>query len=91
MRVDIHVRPRATRTAVGGTHDGALVVRVAEPPHDSQATTAALRAVAAALGIAPRSVRLVHGATARRKLLDIAVSRGTVGHLERRLAQLRAG
>jgi uncharacterized protein len=71
MRVEIHVRPSASDTAVGGEHDGALIVRVAEPADGGRATDAALRAVAKALGVRRSSVALVRGATSRRKLIEI--------------------
>jgi uncharacterized protein YggU (UPF0235/DUF167 family) len=71
VRLELHVRPGASSTAVGGTHDGALVVRVVEPADAGRATEAALTAVARAVGIPRRSVTLVRGATSRRKLIDL--------------------
>jgi uncharacterized protein YggU (UPF0235/DUF167 family) len=71
MRVEIHVRPGASTTAVGGVHDDALVVRVVEPADAGRATEAALRAVAEAVGLPRRAVTLVRGATSRRKLVEI--------------------
>ena len=50
MRVSIRVRPGSARTAVGGEHGGALVVRVTAPAVDGRATEAALAAVAGAFG-----------------------------------------
>ena len=54
----VRVRPRASRTLVGGSHPGAhgpaLVVAVQEPAVDGRATKAVLEAVAAALDV-PRS------------------------------------
>jgi uncharacterized protein YggU (UPF0235/DUF167 family) len=75
MRVEIHVRPGASHTFVGGEHDGALVVRVVEAAQGGHATEAALRAVAMAVALPRRSVELVRGATSRRKLIEIAVGR----------------
>jgi uncharacterized protein YggU (UPF0235/DUF167 family) len=72
VRVTIRVRPGAGRTAVGGSHDGALVVRVAARAVDGRATEAALAAVADAFGVRRRDVVLVTGATSRTKLVDIA-------------------
>jgi uncharacterized protein (TIGR00251 family) len=72
VRVTIRVRPGAGRTAVGGSHDGALVVRVAARAVDGKATEAALAAVADAFGVRRRDVVLVTGATSRTKLVDIA-------------------
>lgn len=90
VRVELHVRPRAAATVVGGTHDGALLARVTEPAHEGRATTAALRAVADALGVPPRSVTLVRGATARRKLIEITVAEDARPDLEARLVRLRS-
>ncbi|MDA8077205.1 MAG: DUF167 domain-containing protein [Actinomycetota bacterium] len=89
MRVELHVRPGASTTAVGGTHDGALVVKVSAPAREGRATAAALRAVADALGVASSSVTLARGATTRRKLVEIAITSGAVGTVQERLAHLR--
>jgi len=71
VRIVIRVRPGASRTAVGGSHDGALIVRVAAPAADGQANEAALRAVAKAFGVRRRDVVLVSGATNRSKVIDV--------------------
>jgi uncharacterized protein len=71
VRVTIRVRPGAGRTTVGGLHDGALVVRVSERAVDGRATAAALAALASALGLRPRQVTLVSGATSRTKVVEI--------------------
>jgi len=67
----VRVRPGASRTVVGGSHDGALVVRVGARAVDGQATEAALAALAKALGVRRRSVTLVSGATSRTKVVDV--------------------
>lgn len=72
MRVAIRVRPGAGRTRVGGEHDGALIVRVAQRAVDGKATEAALAAVARAFGVRRRAVTLVTGATSRTKVIDVA-------------------
>jgi uncharacterized protein YggU (UPF0235/DUF167 family) len=41
-----------------------------------RATRAALRAVANSLGVAPRRVTLVRGPTSRRKVVEIATTKG---------------
>jgi uncharacterized protein len=71
VRLTIRVRPGAGRTAVGGEHDGALVVRVTVPAVDGRATEAALAAVADALGVRRRDVVLFTGATSRTKVVDV--------------------
>lgn len=90
VRVRIRVRPGASRTAVGGSYgdeDGALLVAVPARAVDGRATEAALAAVAVALGVRPRQVRLISGATSRNKLIEID---GDPAELTARLAVLRA-
>jgi len=71
FELDVHVRPGARSTQVGGSHDGVLAVKVAAPPADGQANEAVCRAVAAALGVRPTAVELVRGASSRRKRLRV--------------------
>jgi uncharacterized protein len=73
VRVAIRVKPGARLTRVGGAHgaSGALVVAVQARAVDGKATEAALRALAAALGVPRRSVSLVSGATARDKVVEL--------------------
>jgi uncharacterized protein YggU (UPF0235/DUF167 family) len=71
IRVAVRVRPGAARTAVGGAHGGALVVKVAVRAVEGRATEAALRAVAEALGVRRRDVGLVSGATSRDKVIEV--------------------
>jgi uncharacterized protein YggU (UPF0235/DUF167 family) len=56
---------------VGGSHDGSLVVRVREPATDGRANRAVVEAVADALGVARRAVRITSGASARRKVVEV--------------------
>lgn len=90
LRVAIRVRPGSSRAEVGGTHGDALVVRVCERAVDGRATAAALRAVAAALGVRAGDVRLVSGATSREKVVAVALPAGPTA-VAGRLATLRAG
>jgi uncharacterized protein len=85
MRLTIQVRPGARRPGVGGSHDGALVVRVSARAVGGQATEAALAAVADAFGVRRRSVTLVTGRASRTKIIDVADGEPSV--LERLLAQ----
>ena len=71
MRIEIHVRPGAARRTVGGTHDGALLVRVTERAERGRATAAALEALAEALDVPGRCVTLVQGKASRRKLVEV--------------------
>ena len=72
MRVAIRVRPGASRTRAGGVYgDDRLVVAVTARAVDGAATEAALVALADALGVRRRHVRLVSGATSRDKLVEV--------------------
>lgn len=68
----IRVRPGTSRTAVGGAYGDALVVRVQERAVDGKATEASLRAVAAALAVPRRAVRLISGPTSRDKVVAVS-------------------
>jgi uncharacterized protein YggU (UPF0235/DUF167 family) len=79
FRAAIHVRPGSRNEAVGGRSAGSrpddppiLDVRVRARPVDGAATAAAERAIADALGLRHRQVRVVRGATARNKLVEIS-------------------
>lgn len=79
FRAAIHVRPGARHDAVGGRAPGVrpaegavLEVRVRARPVQGAATAAAERALAEALGLRPWQVRVVRGATARNKLVEIS-------------------
>ena len=75
MRVAIRVKPGASRARVGGAYgageDARLIVAVTAKAVDGKATEAALAAVAEALGVRRRSVRLVTGVTSRDKVVEV--------------------
>jgi len=70
-RLALYVQPRASRTEVAGVHAGDLKIRLAAPPVDGAANAALLVFVADLLGVPRRAVTLVHGATGRRKVVEI--------------------
>jgi uncharacterized protein len=69
--LDVHVVPRATRTAIVGLHDGRLKVALDAPPVDGAANAALLRFFADALSLRLRDVSLVRGEKGRQKTLAI--------------------
>ncbi len=73
MRIAIRVKPRSSRSAVGGRHGDtdAIIVAVTARAVDGKATEAALRAIAEAFGVRRAAVTLVAGATSRDKVVDI--------------------
>jgi uncharacterized protein len=87
VRFAVRVKPGASRTRVGGSYgDAELVVAVSQRAVDGKATTACLRAVADAVGVPLRAVRLVSGATRRTKILEVT---GDCAAVRARLEELR--
>jgi len=88
VRVTIRVKPGSSRTVVGGRYGAGpaapLVVSVTAAAVDGAATEAALSALADALGLRRRDLRLVRGRTAREKVVELlAVPPGTDAVLAR--------
>jgi uncharacterized protein len=88
FRGGIRVQPGARRDEVGGTapvsgaRAGApavLLVRVRARPVEGAATTAAERAIAAALGVRAGQVHVVRGATSREKLIEVTDAPADIG------------
>jgi uncharacterized protein (TIGR00251 family) len=67
----VYVQPRARRTEVAGRHGSDIKIRVAAPPVDQAANEALVAFIAQKLGVRRRDVRLIAGATGRRKVLEI--------------------
>ena len=70
-RLHIRVTPRGGRDAIEGVQDRTLRVRVAASPVGGAANVAAVRLIAAAVGVPPSAVRITGGATGRRKVVAI--------------------
>ena len=85
VRFQVHVQPRASRTEVSGTHGGALKVRLQAPPVDGAANDALVALLAAELGVARRDIRIVSGASARGKTVEVTgVTREAIERLAAR-------
>jgi len=72
----VRVTPRASKPGIGGWRDGPdgrreLEVRVSAPPADGAANAAVVEALADALGVPRRAVRIVAGATSRHKRAEV--------------------
>jgi uncharacterized protein len=56
---------------VAGVHGGALKVRLTAPPVEGAANDALVAFLAGALGVPRRAVRIVSGAAARTKVVEV--------------------
>ena len=77
LALTVRLTPKGGRDAIDGIErmaDGrsVLKVRVRAAPREGEANAALVRLLAKSLGLAPRQVTLVAGATARIKRLEIA-------------------
>lgn len=72
MTLRVRVQPRASRDALGGERDGALVVRLTAPPVEGAANEALARFLGKALGVAPSAVRVVSGVSSRNKVVSVS-------------------
>ena len=77
LAVTVRLTPKGGRNAIDGIErmaDGrsVLKVRVRAAPSEGEANDALMRLMAKSLGVAPRAVSLVAGATARVKRLEVA-------------------
>jgi hypothetical protein len=78
MRLSVRVTPRAARDAIAGFSDGVLHVRVTAAPVGGAANQAVAKLIAHKLGLPPRDIVLVSGATGRIKLIDVPLDEQTV-------------
>lgn len=71
VRLAVHVTPKAGRDGVGGWRGSELQVFVRSAPEEGKANAAVCRALAEALSVPPRGVRVVRGHTSRHKMLEV--------------------
>jgi uncharacterized protein len=71
VRIDLRVIPKSPRTKIDGVRDGRLLVRVTAPPVDDAANEAVVETLARVLAVPKRSIRIVSGATARNKTVEV--------------------
>jgi hypothetical protein len=71
IRFAVHVHPGSRAPGVGGSHDGALNVRVRARAVEGAATDEVLATLAQAFDVRPGAVACVRGAHSRNKLVSI--------------------
>jgi uncharacterized protein (TIGR00251 family) len=83
IRLDLRVSPGAARSAVVGRYGQAWKLRVAAPPEGGRANASVVELLATSLDVRRPDVRIVAGAGARDKVVEI--SGLTLEEAERRL------
>lgn len=72
VRISVHAKPRASKSAIVGVREEALEVAIAAPPVDGEANAELARTLAKLLGISRTSVVVVTGATGKQKVVEVA-------------------
>jgi uncharacterized protein len=67
----VRVQPRASRNAIEGARDGALMVRLTAPPVEGEANEALVRLLAERLKVPKSAVRILAGARGRWKRVAV--------------------
>lgn len=88
-QLQVKVVPGASREGIVGWLGETLKVRVTAPPERGKANAAVEATIAEALGISLKSVRVIHGKTSPRKVVEIAGL--SEAEVHRRLSKGAAG
>ncbi|MBI4027178.1 MAG: DUF167 domain-containing protein [Verrucomicrobia bacterium] len=78
-RIAVKVVPRASRDEVVGMMGDAIKVKLRAPPVEGAANAALIEVLAAHFDIRPSEIRIVQGATSRRKIVEIPATHDSRG------------
>lgn len=71
LRIWVTVKPQAKRQEVRQVADGEYVVFVRAPAREGKANLALLEILADYFSVAKSSIRIIHGQTGRKKLVEV--------------------
>ena len=71
LSLTLHAQPNAKQSRIAGLHGDALKVSVAAPAVDNKANAELIEFLSEALGVSKSSIVIRHGATGRRKVVEI--------------------
>lgn len=71
LTLTLHVQPGARKSGIAGTHGDTLKIRIAAPAVDNKANAALIEFLSETLDVPKSAVTLRHGATGRRKVVEI--------------------
>jgi uncharacterized protein (TIGR00251 family) len=67
----LHVRPNARKSEIVGLHGGALKLKIAAPASGNRANAELIAFLAEVLAVARSAISIRHGATSRKKIVDV--------------------
>ena len=70
--IAVRVVPRAGRSGIAGTREGALLVRLNAAPVDGAANAELIEVIADAMGVPKRSISITAGEKSRRKAVQVS-------------------
>ena len=71
LTLTLHIQPGARNSALAGTHGEALKIRIGAPAVDNKANAALIDFLSETLDIPKSTIAIRHGATGRRKVVEI--------------------
>jgi uncharacterized protein (TIGR00251 family) len=71
LTLTLHVQPNARRSEIVGLHGDALKVKIAAPANENKANAELIAFLSGALEVSRAAVAIRHGATGRRKVVEI--------------------
>ena len=83
VTLDVRVIPRAAKSSIAGTCDGALLVRLSAPPVEGAANEELIEVLAKAAAVPKRAITIVSGERSRSK--RVAITGITVDDVRRKL------
>jgi uncharacterized protein YggU (UPF0235/DUF167 family) len=72
MKIFIKAKPNARQESLEKIDESHFAVSIKAPARDWKANAGVAKAIAAHLGVSAQRVRLVSGATSRKKVFDVA-------------------
>lgn len=83
IRLAVQIAPNAKKTEVIAVTDEALRIRLHAQPIDGKANEALIRFVADTLSVPKSAVKITHGFTSKRKLLEVRTTGLTAEAVEK--------
>lgn len=70
--IEVKVEPRSSKRAISGVMGNALKVKLTAPPVEGAANEQLIEIISEATGVRKSSIRILRGASSRRKIVEIA-------------------
>lgn len=71
MKICVKVIPKASKNQIEKVSEGEYRIRLTKAPADNEANTQLVKLLGKYFGIAPSLIRIISGATTRKKIVEI--------------------